>query len=45
MNSIKRHGTRKPRSCRGPWRENAFATNAVIETILSRSAANYYDPD
>lgn len=24
--------------------ENAFATNAVIETILSRSAAKYYDP-
>ncbi|RUY52120.1 nitroreductase family protein, partial [Mesorhizobium sp. M7A.F.Ca.CA.001.13.2.1] len=23
--------------------ENAFATNAVIETILSRSAAKYYD--
>jgi nitroreductase len=24
--------------------ENAFATNTVIETILSRSAAKYYDP-
>lgn len=24
--------------------ETAFATNAVIETILSRSAAKYYDP-
>src|SRR4051812_47786119 len=24
--------------------ENTFATNAVIETILSRSAAKYYDP-
>jgi hypothetical protein len=24
--------------------EKAFATNAVIETILSRSAAKYYDP-
>lgn len=24
--------------------ENTFATNVVIETILSRSAAKYYDP-
>src|SRR3954453_7165015 len=24
--------------------ENAFGTNAIIETILSRSAAKYYDP-